>query len=87
MSQFTNPIAPKVKESKKGSPWDFRCPEYDERSSCYVNAGSHYGVGFTNPIGHVGKVKQRVPTMPFGHKQGMETDEVPKKNLKQDFIS
>lgn len=84
---FPNPITPKVKEQKKTSPWDFRCPEYDERTSCYVNAGSHYGVGFTNPIGHTDKVKQRVPTMPFGHKMGMEKDEIPTKNLKQDYVS
>lgn len=31
--------------------WDFRCPQYDERSSCYVNAGTYYGVGRTNPVG------------------------------------
>ena len=49
-TRFPNPIEPKGKEQK--SPWDFTQPDYDERSSCYVNAGSHYGVGHKNPVGH-----------------------------------
>lgn len=35
----------------KNSPWDYRCPQYDERSSCFVNAGTHYGVGHRQPVG------------------------------------
>ncbi len=76
MPQFHDPIAPKEKKIKGKSPWDFRCPPYDERSSCYMHAGTNYGVGHKNPVGHDGKVKQRVPTMPFDHKMGMETDVV-----------
>lgn len=31
--------------------WNFECPQYDQRSSCFVNAGTHYGVGHNQPIG------------------------------------
>lgn len=84
---FKNPIAPKNKEKKKKSPWDFRCPSYDERSSCYVDAGSHYGVGFDNTVGHESKPKMRVPTMPFGRMSTIEVDEIPRKNLDQEYIA
>lgn len=59
----------------KNSPWDFRCPQYDERSSCYVNAGIHYGVGLNQPVGHSGNPAQRVPTMPFGRPTTQKVDE------------
>lgn len=83
---FKNPIAPKIKKEKKKSPWDYRCPTYDERTSCYVNAGSHFGIGFKNPVGHTEKPKTRVPTLPFGRVATMEVDEVPRQNLKQEYI-
>jgi hypothetical protein len=35
----------------KGTFWDFRAPCYDQRSSNFVNAGTHYGSGRTQPIG------------------------------------
>lgn len=38
----------------KNSPWDFRCPQYDQRSSNFINAGTHYGVGINQPVGHAG---------------------------------
>lgn len=47
------------------NPWSFAAPEYDHRSSVFVNAGTHYGVGYTNPIGHSSSPKQSVPTMPM----------------------
>ena len=43
----------------KNSPWDFRCPQYDQRSGCYVSAGTDYGVGHTQPVGHEGNPKSR----------------------------
>jgi hypothetical protein len=82
---FKNPIAPKIKDQKKKSPWDFRCPPYDERTSCYVNAGSHFGVGFKNPVGHKEKVKSRIPTLPFGRIETMRVAEVPVRNLPLDI--
>lgn len=48
----------------KNSPWDFRAPEYDQRSSCFINAGSDYGSGRTQPVGHTGEPKQVVPALP-----------------------
>lgn len=32
-------------------PEHFKQPKYDERSSCYVNAGEHHGVGKRQPVG------------------------------------
>jgi hypothetical protein len=79
-SGFKDPIA--VKEGKQmKSPWDFTCPDYDERSSCYVNAGSHYGVGHKQPVGHSGNPKSTSPVLPKGRVKTMEVDEIPRKNL------
>lgn len=48
----------------KNTPWDFRCPQYDERSSCFVNAGTHYGVGHRQPLGHEGIPTEMAGTLP-----------------------
>lgn len=82
---FKDPIASEVKPVKKKSPWDYTCPTYDERTSCYVNAGSHYGVGHRNPVGHDGPSKTRVDTMPFGKVDTLRVTEVPRKNLDQEY--
>jgi|BogFormECP03_OM2_1039629.scaffolds.fasta_scaffold00001_42 hypothetical protein len=82
---FNDPIAPKSGKKKK-SPWDYQCPEYDERSSCYVHAGSNFGIGHRNPIGHDGAVKQRVATMPFGRVNTMQVAYAPPKALEQEYI-
>ena len=60
----------------KSSPWDFRCPQYDQRSSNFVNAGTHYGVGINQPVGHFGNPKQKVDVLPFGRPITMRVDEV-----------
>lgn len=84
-SEFKDPI--KAKEGKKlKSPWDFRMPPYDERSSAYINAGTNYGVGHKNPVGSEGKPKMRVSTMPFGRVTTMKTDEVAKQRMNPEFI-
>lgn len=71
---FKDPIA--AKEGKKmKSPWDFSAPAYDERSSCYVNAGSHYGVGHRQPVGHKGNAKERADTLPMGRVNTMNIQE------------
>lgn len=59
----------------KNSPWDFRCPQYDQKSSCYVKAGTDYGVGINQPIGHNGKTKTYVDTLPFGRVDTMKVDQ------------
>ena len=64
----------KPEEGKK-SPWDFRCPQYDQRSSNFVNAGTHYGVGINQPVGHTGNPKRTVPCLPMGDIQTMRVDE------------
>ncbi len=57
------------------SPWDFRCPQSDQRSSNFVNAGTHYGTGITQPVGHEGNPKQKVPALPYGKVNTMRVDE------------
>jgi hypothetical protein len=59
----------------KNSPWDFRCPQYDQRSSNFVNAGTHYGVGINQPVGHSGNPKARVDVLPYGRVNTMRVDE------------
>jgi hypothetical protein len=78
---FKDPTAiknqkPKDKpEDGKNSPWDFTCPQYDQRSSCFVNAGTDYGTGHKQPVGHEGNPKTRVDTLPFGRVDTMRVDE------------
>ena len=62
------------------SPWDFSCPPYDQRSSNYINAGRHFGVGKRQPVGSAEySAKGGVP---FGRGKQMETDQAPRYNLK-----
>ncbi len=62
------------KDGKK-SPFDFRCPEYDQRSSNFVNAGTHYGVGIIQPVGHEGDPKMFVDCLPQGRHSTMMDDD------------
>lgn len=59
----------------KNSPWDFRCPQYDQRSSNYLNAGTDYGIGMRQPVGHEGNPKDKVDTLPYGRVNTMRVDE------------
>lgn len=69
-SGFADPA--RIKEQNKDcqpedgvrSPWDFRCPQYDQRSSNFINAGTHYGVGINQPVGHKGNPKPVVDVLP-----------------------
>lgn len=81
---FKDPIADKPKKQMK-SPWDFTCPDYDERSSCYVNVGSHHGVGFRQPVGHAGNPASTAAVLPKGKVNTLTVDQSPVKNL--DFES
>lgn len=83
---FKNPVTPKINETNKKSPWNFKHPEYDERSSHFVQAGTNYGVGHRNPVGHASKPKARVPTMPFGRPPTMSVDSSSTAHEKLDFI-
>jgi len=80
-SGFSDPI--KIKDQnpedkpKDGvkSPWDFRCPQYDQRSSNFVNAGTHYGVGHRQPVGHEGNPKSTVAALPRTRKDTQQDDD------------
>lgn len=79
-SGFKDPIAHKEKPKYapvdgKKSPWDFTCPEYDQRSSCFVNAGTHHGVGHRQPVGHEGNPKSKTGILPEHQVKTMRDDE------------
>jgi len=80
---FKNRIEDKTRKSIK-SPWNFDCPHYDERSSCYVNAGEHHGVGKNQPVGHKGDTKKE--GVPFGKRLGMKIDSASMDNEKIDIV-
>ena len=77
---FKNRNAPKEHKPTESpingnkSPWDFRCPDYDERTSCFVSAGTHYGVGFAQPIGKEGN-PSKGSAIPKGRVNTMRIDE------------
>lgn len=80
-SGFADPI--KIKEQNPEdkpvdgikSPWDFRCPQYDQRSSNFINCGTHYGIGHRQPVGHEGNPKTSAPTLPSGRVNTTEVDD------------
>lgn len=80
-SGFSDPIMIKDQneeckpEDGKNSPWDFRCPQYDQRSSNFINAGTHYGVGHKQPIGHTGNPKRVVDVLPQGRMNTLQDDD------------
>lgn len=80
-SGFSDPDAIKYQRPEdkpvdgKKSPWDFRCPQYDQRSSNFLNAGTDYGRGINQPVGHKGNPKRTVPCMPMGEVNTMRVDE------------
>lgn len=79
-SGFHDPIAPKsikpphTPVDGKNSPWDFRAPEYDQRSSCFVKAGTDYGVGFKQPVGT--ESVSGKSAVPYGRIDTMKVDEI-----------
>lgn len=81
-SGFADPLKIKNQNPKDqpkdgiNSPWDFRCPQYDQRSSNFINAGTHYGVGHRQPIGHTGPAKQEVPTLPCHRVNTLQNDDL-----------
>jgi len=80
-SGFSDPARIKEQREKckpedgKKSPWDFRCPQYDQRSSNFINAGTHYGVGINQPVGREGNPKARVDVLPYGRVKTMRDDD------------
>lgn len=78
-SGFKNPAKVKNQDPEnhpkdgKKTPWDFTCPQYDQRSSCFVNAGTHYGVGHKQPVGTENHSSKSA--VPFGRVNTMRIDE------------
>lgn len=58
------------------SPWDFSCPKYDQRSSNFVNAGTHYGIAMRQPVGHEGNPKVEVPALPCYRRDTQQVDDL-----------
>ena len=81
-SGFADPIM--IKDQNKEcqpedgvkSPWDFRCPQYDQRSSNFINAGTHYGVGHRQPVGHTGNPTQLADVLPQGRMDTTQDDDL-----------
>lgn len=73
-SGFKDPIAVKKGTTVK-NPWDFTAPCYDQRTSNFVNAGTHYGVGHRQPVGHSGDPKQKAACLPSGRVNTMQVDD------------
>ena len=80
-SGFKDPIAVKNQHPKdhpkngKSFGWDFTCPQYDERTSSSLNAGTHYGVGHRQPVGHKGDPSKSASVLPMGRVKTMRDDE------------
>ena len=52
--------------------WDFRCPQYDERSSCFIKAGTNYGEAHRQPVGT--ESVTMAGGVPYGKVSTMSTD-------------
>jgi hypothetical protein len=81
-SHFKEPNAIKKQERDckpkdgVGITWDFSCPQYDQRSGPWINAGTNYGKGINQPVGHKGNPKSKVEVLPYGRHPTMDSDEV-----------
>lgn len=76
---FKNIMQPKEKTFK--NPWDFTAPAYDERSSCFINAGSQFGTGKTQPIGSLNHTSSG--GVPKGRVDTLRTFNVPYERLEE----
>ena len=81
-SNFADPIRIKEQNPRDkpvdgvGVEWDFRCPQYDQRSGNHVNAGTHYGVGHRQPVGHTGNPKEYADVMPMTKHNTLQNDDL-----------
>ena len=75
---FKNPIEGKEGKSVK-NPWSFDQTKYDERSSCFINAGTHQGVGKKQPVGTV--TSSNDYAIPTGRVDTLKTYDVPYERL------
>lgn len=67
-------------DKKTKSPWDFTQPTYDQRSSCFINAGTKHGVGHKVAVGIKGSPKKSY-SIPTGRINTLQVMEVPTKSL------
>lgn len=75
---FKDPIAVKKQHpadypEKDYKPWECKQPQYDQRSSCFVNTGTHYGVGHKQPVGS--EKHNPIQAVPYGRINTLEVDE------------
>lgn len=81
-SKFADPARIKEQNPKNkpvdgvGIQWDFRCPQYDQRSSNFINAGTHYGKAIKQPVGHTGNPKQYSEVMPMTRHNTLQDDDL-----------
>ena len=72
---FKDPIAPRKVELPKAvmpnKAFSFKCPDYDQRASCFVQGGTDYGTGFAQPIGSKGECKAFSDALPMGRVETM----------------
>lgn len=79
---LVDPLDPKVvkprmlSEERERNLFNFKAPAYDRRSSYYIEAGTDYGVGFAQPVGHVGRPKDMTDVIPFGRPKTLRVDEI-----------
>ncbi len=84
-SGFKDPIAPKIKKTIMNSPWNFDAPQYDERTSVFVTAGTNYGTGFNQPVGTKGEAKGSTSALPMDRTQcAMPNPTGPKREIIND---
>jgi hypothetical protein len=79
---FKDPIGPTEPIHKVDSPWNFDAPPYDQRTSCFVSAGTKYGVGHRAPVGSLGGAKPS-NVIPKGR---VETLKLYERNDKREII-
>jgi hypothetical protein len=75
---FKDPIGIKSKKELK-NPINFDQPPYDQRSSCYQNAGTFYGVGKKTPTGSIGNPKTTYG-VPMGRVNTLEVSHIHRGN-------
>ena len=71
---FKDPLEVKCKKEIK-NPLNFDQPPYDQRSSCYQNAGTYYGLGKKNPVGISGNPKNTY-AVPIGRVDTMKVSDI-----------
>lgn len=75
---FKNPIEGKEGKSMK-NPWNFDQPHYDQRTSCYVSAGTDQGIGKRQPVGTTKASGSNA--IPMGRVNTMKVDNLPYERL------